>query len=180
MIVNLIRHGSTKGNLEKRYIGTTDEPLDITGINLLKDKKYPKCEVVYCSPMLRCVQTAKIIYPNMDIIIVDNLKECNFGDFENKNYLELSNNSYYQKWIQSNGTLPFPNGENKKEFSNRSYTAFKNIITNCDKNNISMIVHGGTIMSIMEHLRPNSNYFDFQIKNGEYLTIDIDLHKKGF
>ena len=27
MDVYLIRHGKTKGNLEGRYIGTTDEPL---------------------------------------------------------------------------------------------------------------------------------------------------------
>jgi len=173
MIVNLIRHGYTEGNLQKKYIGVTDQPLCEFGIQDLKSKEYPKCEYVYSSPMTRCIQTAKIIYPQFGIEIVENLKECNFGDFENKNYLELSNNEEYQKWIDSNGDLPFPNGESKTEFSNRSYLAFKNIIKNCRFKNISMVVHGGTIMAIMKKLNPNLSYFDFKIKNGEYITIEI-------
>lgn len=171
MMINFIRHGYTQGNLEKRYIGITDEPLCDFGISDLKSKTYPKCDVVYSSPMLRCIQTAKIIYPNQKIEIIQDFREINFGDFENKNYLELSNDNYYQNWINSNGNLPFPNGESKEDFSNRSYNAFKSIISKCDKNNVSMIVHGGTVMAIMEYLNPKSNYFDFQIKNGHCITI---------
>ena len=173
VIVNLIRHGYTQGNVEKRYIGITDETLCDFGIEQLKSKEYPKCEYVYSSPMIRCIQTIKIIYPNTNFETIQDFKECNFGSFENHNYLELCNNEDYQAWIDSNGTLPFPNGESREEFSNRSYLAFKRVISKCEFNVISMVVHGGTIMSIMEHLRPNSNYFDFQIKNGEYITIKI-------
>lgn len=173
MIINLIRHGYTKGNFEKRYIGITDESLCDYGIQMLKNTIYPSCDIVYCSPMLRCIQTTKIIYPNMDFETIQDFREINFGDFENKNYLELSSNKDYQKWIDSNGTLPFPNGETREDFSNRSYRAFENIINSCKYNRVSLIVHGGTVMSIMEHLNPNSNYFDFQIKNGEYITIDV-------
>ena len=32
MEIVLIRHGATAGNIEKRYIGTTDEPLCDTGM----------------------------------------------------------------------------------------------------------------------------------------------------
>ena len=53
-----IRHGLTAGNLEKRYIGSTDEPLCGEGIARLKMRTYPRCEVLVCSPMKRCLQTA--------------------------------------------------------------------------------------------------------------------------
>lgn len=58
-----IRHGRTAGNLEKRYIGRTDEPLCKEGITELESIKYPDCDAVFASPMNRCLQTAKFIYP---------------------------------------------------------------------------------------------------------------------
>ena len=39
----------------------------------------------------------------------------NFGAYEGKNYEDLKNDSYYQKWIDSNGTLPIPEGESQQE-----------------------------------------------------------------
>ena len=58
MDVYLIRHGKTKGNLEGRYIGTTDEPLCEEGkqslMQMADAKKYPAVEALFVSPMLRC------------------------------------------------------------------------------------------------------------------------------
>ena len=55
MDVYLIRHGKTKGNLEGRYIGTTDEPLCEEGkqslMQMADAKKYPAVEALFVSPM---------------------------------------------------------------------------------------------------------------------------------
>lgn len=121
----LVRHGKTAGNLEGRYIGSrTDEPLCEEGIHALEEKVregiYPPVDLVYASPMIRCRQTAKILWPKFtdssQIQYVQNLQECDFGAFENKNYQELSGNAEYQAWIDSNGTLPFPGGESNEAF----------------------------------------------------------------
>ena len=96
MRIYLIRHSMTKGNKEKRYIGTTDESLCLEGIQLLEERKgmYPEVTYVYVSPMKRCVQTAEIIYPEMmkagAYSCNEKLRECDFGLFENHNYIELS------------------------------------------------------------------------------------------
>ena len=62
--IHLIRHAYTKGNLEGRYIGHTDESLCKEGIDqlntMLKDYDYPKAEVVFSSTLKRCIETAKI------------------------------------------------------------------------------------------------------------------------
>ena len=52
MRIYLIRHSMTKGNKEKRYIGTTDESLCLEGIQLLEERKgmYPEVTYVYVSP----------------------------------------------------------------------------------------------------------------------------------
>ena len=98
----LVRHGKTAGNLEGRYIGSrTDEPLCEDGIHALEEKvragTYPPVDLVYASPMIRCKQTAKILWPKFadshQIQYVQDLQECDFGAFENKNYQELSGNA---------------------------------------------------------------------------------------
>ena len=130
----LIRHSITKGNLEKRYIGAkTDEPLCKAGYELLKEKHYPKVEKVIASPMKRCIETAQLLFPDTQIQIEESLRECDFGEFENKNYQELSQSKAYQAWIDSNGTLPFPNGESQESFRKRSTTGFKRCIEQCLK-----------------------------------------------
>ena len=180
----LIRHGKTAGNLLGRYIGSrTDEPLCDEGRDGLAGKQLPEVERLYVSPMKRCVETAEILWPEFDrknIQKVTDLRECDFGDFENKNYKELSGNGDYQAWIDSNGTLPFPNGESMDLFKSRCLEAFAQIVEEVSgaeqkwKDSgetgifrAGIVVHGGTIMAILEQYGyPKRAYFDYQVKNG--------------
>ena len=104
-------------------------------------------------------------------MIISDLRECDFGDFENKNYRELSGNPDYQRWIDSGGTLPFPNGEDTREFRNRCRNAFLSSLQAEEKRGapeVLFFVHGGTIMSILEAYGvPSRSYYDWHIRNGE-------------
>ena len=82
MKIIFIRHGKTGGNLRKAYIGRTDESLCSKGISELEKKRYPAADIVVSSPMKRCIETAEIIYPKVPVKIYDDLRECDFGDFE--------------------------------------------------------------------------------------------------
>lgn len=178
MEVFFIRHSMTKGNLLHRYIGKTDENLCSEGIKLVRSKSYPEIEGLYCSPMLRCIETAGFIYEKLNPVIVKDLRECDFGDFENKNYNELNGNDDYQKWIDSGGKLPFPGGEAIDDFKERCVKAFDFVIDDAIKKkykSISLIVHGGTIMSILDRYSyPNKKYYNWQIKNGESISSFVD------
>lgn len=176
-----IRHGKTYGNTLGRYIGgRTDEFLCEEGIRLLKKNTYPKAEAVYISPMKRCVETASCIYPQEEPIENALLKECDFGIFENKNYKELAQNPEYQAWIDSNGTLPFPEGESHDEFQKRCCRGFQQCVENAFTKGLkqaAIIAHGGTIMSVLSQFAsPKGEYFGWQIQNGEY--YDLVLEKK--
>lgn len=57
--------------------------------------------------MKRCMETAKLIFKE-NFYEVEELRECDFGIFENKNYKELSDCPEYQAWIDSGGTMTFP------------------------------------------------------------------------
>ena len=120
----LIRHGQTEGNKSGKYIGVTDEPLCVEGIEFLKTLQYPEIDAVFVSPKKRCLQTAQILFPEHEAHVIPELAECDFGEFENKNYKELSGNQHYQQWIDSNGMLPFPGGESRGAFKKRCFDGF--------------------------------------------------------
>ncbi|BCN32964.1 histidine phosphatase family protein [Anaeromicropila herbilytica] len=171
LTIHLIRHGKTYGNTLYRYIGSTDEPLCEEGISQLKNNPYPPCEALYISPMLRCRQTAALIYPLLIPMIVEDLRECDFGDFENKNYEELKDNKDYSDWVLSNAVLPFPNGESKEIFTKRTLLGFGEVINDAIRHHyktISLVVHGGTIMSVLwSYATIPKDYYDWSVKNGE-------------
>ena len=81
MKVYLIRHGATPGNLEKRYVGTTDEPLTKDAVTALKKLRvrYPIPVQVVTSPLKRCMQTASLLFPGIPSECCDGLKECDLA-----------------------------------------------------------------------------------------------------
>ena len=125
--------------------------------------------------MKRCLETAGIIYPGLPVRIIPDFRECDFGAFEYKNYTELNGNADYQAWIDSGGTLPFPGGESREAFSARSVAAFRSLPPCGEKENRALIVHGGTIMAIMEAMAsPKGSYYDFQVRNGFGYILEND------
>ena len=178
----MIRHGKTAGNLKKRYIGRTDEPLCREGILELQHKWQSYPEVVFSSPFRRCLETAEILWPDLPVTVVDDFRECDFGEFENKNYKELTGNLKYQAWIDSNGTMPFPGGESLEVFKERVQRQFQGILDHSIKagyRSIALAVHGGTIMSIMERWGiPPGEYYRWQVKNGEGFMLQVEENGK--
>lgn len=191
----LIRHGMTPGNALGKYVGRTDEPLSMEGRELLAAGQasgiYPELKHVYVSPMKRCRETAAIIFPSADQHILEGMQECDFGDFEYKNYAELNGRPDYQAWIDSGGTAGFPGGETLTGFQDRVVGAFDemtkmmsaHICTNSEKKMVAaLVVHGGAIMAILDrYARPHRDYFEWQTKNGcGYVTmLDIDKWQDG-
>ncbi len=184
MKIILIRHGKTAGNLEGRYVGRTDEPLCEAGREAIAGRKLPRAEKLFVSPLLRCRETAEILWPGRDQIVVPGLRECDFGDFEMKNYAELNGNADYQAWIDSNGTLPFPGGESQTTFQARCCAAFEQVAEELLKEKAdsaeksvpvaAFVVHGGTIMAVLSQFGvPKKGYFDWQVKNGEGFIADL-------
>ena len=86
MTVFLLRHGQTRGNLERRYVGSTDEPLCPQGREALAGVRAPEADRVYVSPMVRCRETAALLYPGMVQEVVPGFRETDFGSFGGHTY----------------------------------------------------------------------------------------------
>lgn len=181
--LTLIRHGETKSNAEHRYLGTTDEPLSEQGKIKLRKKKdaggYPVSGKLFVSPMLRCLETADILFPDCKYECIPEWTEIKFGIFEGKNCKELNGNKEYQAWIDSGGILPFPEGESREEFKERVMRGFEKMLeflreskTDFSKTEIVAVVHGGTIMALCSSLF-GGEYFDYQLKCGEKYTFKM-------
>ena len=180
MEIYLIRHGKTKGNAEHRYVGRTDEGvLEDSWQKLRKLQCAMKpVAVVYGSYLKRCVQTAEALFPDQDYLIRDGLEEMDFGAFEYKNYEELNGNTAYQKWLDSGGTIPFPAGEDQDTFRDRCRNAFVECLGHSlahKYKRIAFVVHGGTIMSVMEGFASEKKgFYDWQVSNGCGYLVEWD------
>ena len=176
--LRLIRHGKTEGNKLARYIGTTDEPLCQEGIEFLKKMDYPKVQEIYVSPLRRCVQTAEILFPEKPVHIIEELAECDFGEFEKKTYEELKNHPAYQKWLDSGGAAAFPGGEGREAFVKRSVAAFEEAVRKLMENGCrraAFVVHGGTIMAVLSEFdREKRDFYQWQVANGEGFLAKLD------
>lgn len=170
----MIRHGAVKENSEHRYLGRTDVSLSREGMEELKAKgPYPQIGLLFSSPMKRCLETAAILYPDKSPRIIEEWTEMDFGRFEGKNYLELQGDLEYQAWLDSNGTLAFPQGESREHFLNRCERGLYRMLDQAgscqEKEETSpagLLVHGGTIMALVSRFY-GGDYFDYQVGNGE-------------
>ena len=154
--IQLIRNGLTAGNVGGRYIGHTDEELSTEGIEQIRqmkeDYKYPDVEAVFSSPLKRCTQTAKLIYPNCAPIIIDGFIEYNFGEFEGKSAEELESHPVFPDWLAGKKGVSPPFGESNEDFSQRIAQTMVKVIDGVIQSGITktaIVTHGGVIMALL-------------------------------
>lgn len=180
----LLRHAKIAGNEEKRYIGAgTDEELSQSGkdeVTAIKDeilKVVTDKTKVFCSPMKRAIQTAKILFDDMNINIIEDLRETDFGLFEGKNYQELKDDPLYQQFLDTNGAAGFPDGEKTEDFIKRSVDGFFEAIRKSGADDLFIVCHGGNIMAVMSSLT-GKDFYDFHTDNLDGYILEIETDGK--
>ncbi|MEE1064646.1 MAG: histidine phosphatase family protein [Acutalibacteraceae bacterium] len=179
--IQLIRNGLTAGNVGGRYIGHTDEELSAEGIeqiNQMKtDYKYPMVEAVFSSPLKRCTQTAKLIYPNCDPIVIDGFIEYNFGEFEGKSAEELESHPVFPDWLAGKKGVSPPFGESNEEFSQRIAQTMIKVIDGIIQSGITktaIVTHGGVIMALLSMFGlPEASMHEWLTPGGCGYTIRV-------
>ena len=146
----LVRHATTQGNLEKRFVGRLDVPLCPQGEELAQSSAacMPPVEHLYVSPMLRCRQTADYLWPDADKTTVDDLRETDFGRFEGKNHAELKDDPWYRRWLE--GSLD--EGEPTQECARRGLRAVEGIVADAKGkgyHTVGVVTHGGVMMGLL-------------------------------
>ena len=155
-------------------------------MRLLKDDiDYPEIERLYSSPMLRCRQTGAVLYPDFEPVTVEELKEYDFGSFENKTAAELESNPNFIPWTSGRLSAP-PGGEDNSEFIKRICVGFNKIVLDMIENGLTesaVIMHGGAIMMLLGvSAVPRHKPVEWTADNGRGYSVRVTpslYHKSG-
>ncbi len=179
----LIRHGITEGNKTHSFNGCrTNEPLSAEGRDALRRiDDVEDGAILISSPMKRALETASIMLPDLTPVIIEDLREMDFGDFEGKNHAELDGDPKYQEWLDSGGLIPIPGGESIEGFRDRAFSGFCAALTLAKKacsDTLYLVAHGGTIMALMSCIT-GEDYFKFNLPNGAGYEIELETDDGG-
>lgn len=180
--IHFIRHGITDANLKGLYVGRTNTPLCDDGrekLELLKENcGYPQIQKAYVSPLIRCRETAEILYPDVLTEINNGLVECDFGAFDGKSMKELEKDKAFVAWVNSGMKTPPPGGESGEELELRVSEALEEIFEDMMRRrltSVGVITHGGVIMTLMAKFalpRRNGPY-EWLAENGTGFTVQL-------
>lgn len=154
----LVRHGITAGNLQRRYVGGgTDEPLCEQGLAQLRalaaQYRYPWANTVFASPMKRALGTAEVLFPGAENkIILEDLRESHFGEFENRSFDELRKDAHFKLWLDPAAHYVPEGGEAPAQFHARCAGVLRQILEYMMKAGVeeaACVTHGGVIMSML-------------------------------
>ena len=173
-IIHFIRHGAIDETLSGKYIGTTDVPLSDKGKMDLKkldyEYRYPGTQVVFTSPLKRCTETCRILYPEQNPLSIANLSECNFGEWEGKTAEELKSDPDFEKWLAGDNSVKPPRGESNADFTRRICRMFESIVEGLMKTGTTesvIVTHGGVIITLLAvYGLPQAKPFEWTMDNG--------------
>ena len=179
----LVRHGQTDWNLEGRWQGHADPPLNATGINqarkVAEDLAHTSFTAIYSSDLKRAKATAAAIANKQGLPLksVKCLRELKMGDWEGK-LLEEIPALYPEAWAEREKnpveSRP-PGGESIQELSVRVVSAIGDICAeNLPDDQLLIVSHGLSLAVLLCHIenRPLSEAFERIPPNAKPIRVD--------
>lgn len=145
----LLRHGQPSKAVFGRCCGRLDPPLSRTGrrqIDAARDWMAPfGCVDVYCSPLRRAVESAKLLAGRRRITSDDRLREIDFGAIEGLTYAEIERRypDLFRVWMTRPTEVTFPGGEPFDAMASRVRDALADVRCQCAGRTIALVAHGG-------------------------------------
>jgi broad specificity phosphatase PhoE len=145
----LIRHGETDWNVEGRYQGQADPPLNQRGLaqarQLAQKLRGVGLDVLYSSPLRRALQTAQILAEALDVPLhtEPRLMEIHQGEWQTLLYAEIAARypELFDRWQTEPWTVTLPGGENIAQVQERVYAAVDEILSRHEGQCIGMVAH---------------------------------------
>lgn len=179
----IIRHGRTPGNEQRRYVGTLDEPLSEAGCEQARAqvakiaRVLPSVERVYVSALRRTHETAAILFPFAEQVVVEGVQEMDFGDFAGKTADEMAACETYRAWVDGWCEGRCPNGESKAEFTERVCAGIEHMLRDArdrGERQVVLVAHEGTMMASLSRFSDDDRaYFAWNAGNCEGYRVEV-------
>lgn len=145
----LIRHGETDWNVEARYQGQADPPLNGRGRQqahqLANELQEVRLDVLYTSPLRRAAETAKIVATALDLPLYKEprLMEIHQGDWQTRLRSEIQAlyPDLFRRWETEPWQATPPGGEHLKQVQARVEAALDEILTRHPDERVGLVIH---------------------------------------
>ena len=184
-----VRHGQTSSNVERRWQGWTDTPLNELGEKQAQlvakrlSESHGKIQALYSSPLSRAYQTAKAIAEGLDLPVrlVEGLKEFHFGEIEGMTTEEVQATypELLKRWEDRHDmTFAYPNGESREAFTQRIANTLGLIALRHPDDTVVVVSHGGALRAALSHYFPEDgdHWAAFVAGNCSLTVIQLNGH----
>jgi probable phosphoglycerate mutase len=166
--IYLLRHGDSRPDAVRRFIGRTDNPLNETGRSQAEWWRRSLAGItfdrVYCSDLQRSIETARIIARRVraPLTALPALSEINLGRWDGMPTSEVRRlfpKEYDQRGADLAGYRP-PGGESFSDLSARVLPDFEEVVRHIS-GNLLIVGHAGVNRVVLCHLlgMPLANLF---------------------
>jgi probable phosphoglycerate mutase len=155
----LVRHGETALTKQGRYSGRGDVPLSDEGqaqamaaggrvAGIARE-----VAAVVTSPLSRCTRTAELIAAELggiDVIVMPDLIECDFGEWEGMTFAEVQDRwpNQMSAWLDSAKVAP-PGGESFEAVAKRARSAVATVLREYPASVVVVVSHVSPIKLIL-------------------------------
>ena len=172
--ITTIRHGQTVYNVERRYAGTIDVPLNAKGVEDAKNASHRlmdyEFDTVVTSGLKRAIQTAELLIDKRKLPIIQNelCNERDYGKMQGLTYVEVEDINPRILYLKLNSdfhSLNPPDGEDFPTLRKRAEAFSEYLFQNFSGSNILVVSHS----AFMQQLHGLFRGFDWT----ESLRYDI-------
>ncbi len=145
----IVRHGQTAWNVENRFRGRQDIPLDETGVAQAQAVSSrlasEQIMAVYSSRLQRAMKTAEIIAAphGLTPIASDGLSNVNYGYLEGRLVSEVAQQmpDFYRVLLETPHLVQFPGGDTLDALTSRSMTSLHEMVAQHPDETIVAVSH---------------------------------------
>lgn len=151
--LTLIRHALTDWNSNGRLQGHLDCPLSDEGRAqaraLAKRVGTSEIDLLYSSPLVRAVDTARLAFPTADVITDPRLMELDFGAFQGRTPAENEELAEWSWWHENPFDRRVPQGESYRDLMDRVVSWLDELP---EVPHVVAMTHSGPIQMIIAHV----------------------------